>query len=259
MECKKLYRVQGANLGYPSILLDSSYRINSPKTHLFISKTLMHHRYYINKRVYQLIAQLLSEENKLYTESQVIEQAKEILDSHDVDPLNLIEFQVLDIMYALLEENAIASKKEHSKKSYMPRIVDVDRYEGGFHLSKLWLKLFCDSLICIKYHNVGTSEISQFITPYRDENLHELKKIDYAPIREQTKEFTSSNPIFDNCNGLNIVYRDLIAIIRERAFIEGTRLDCETSHTVDMFMDQVESAKNEVMKLKRAKPFSNPF
>lgn len=253
MKCKKLYRVQGANLGYPSILLDSSYRVNSPKTHLFVSKTLMHHQYYINKRVKQLIKRLLSEENTLHIESLTMEQVKEILDSHDVDPLNLIEFHVLDIMHTLLEENAIASKENHSRKLYMPKSVDVDRCAGGFHLSKFWLKLFCDSLICIKYHNVGTSEISRFIAPYLDEGLHGFGQIDYAPIREQTQEFNSNNSIFDDSNGLNVVYRDLKVIIRERAFVEGTRLDCEASHTVDMFMHQVESAQSEVMKLRREK------
>ena len=75
----------------------------------------------------------------------------------------------------------------------MPKRVDIDRYGGGFHLSKLWLKLFCDTLIFISYCNVDVLDIFKFINSCLDK-----KQIDYSYIKKELLECISYNSVIDN-------------------------------------------------------------
>lgn len=251
MKNKILYRVQGANLGYPSIILADFYKIRSPKTHLFVSKNIAHHEYYINKRVKQFIKNLLVVDGKMNITEDIVKYVSESLMERDVEPLSLIEFEALDIMLQLLEENSLEPGQIHRKKSLMPKKVDVERFEGGFHLTQLWLKIFCDSLICLKYCNVGPIDILQFIKPLIGENIYSFGQIDYAPIRLQTHKFIAKNPVFSNDFWLEVILRDLRAILREGAFVEGTSLDEDSEQVIDNFMRCIETAKTDALRLTR--------
>lgn len=249
MDNKIMYRVQGANLGYPSVVLSDFYKIRDDKTHLFISRTLTHHEYYINKRIKQIIKNLLVIDGRADITDDVVKQVCESLSRCNFEPLNLIEFEVMEIMQRLLEENSLVPKQFHKKKKLMPKKVDEKRLGGGFHLTQLWLKLFCDSLVCIKYSNVDSQDILQFTESFIGEDLHGFGQIDYAPIRLQIKKCIAQNPVFSSEYGLDIILGDLRAILREGAFVEGSSLDEAPERVVDNFMSCAEDAKVKVLRM----------
>ena len=250
-ENKILYRVQGANLGYPAILLSNTYKIKSQDTHLFVSKSLAHHDYYINKRLKQLIRNILIKNGKLddltLYAGNIMEYLYDVLLETDVESMNLIEFIIPDIMLSLLEENCLLPKQTHRKKPFMPKRVDITRHEGGFHLTKLWLKLFCDSLVYLKYSNIDTIDIRKFIELHIGKNVPKYSQIDYSGLKSQLRYFVAANPVYSSKQWEAIVLRDLKDIISEGAFIEGTSLDKKTNDTIDYFMHCVDSAKADVV------------
>ena len=192
----------------------------------------------------------LNEDGNIYdTECGMLKHLCDALINLEVEPISLIEFPIFDIMFRLLGENSIMPKQDHRRKSLMPRKIDVERYGGGFHLSKLWLKLFCDSLVFIKYRNIKTIDMANFLRPYIDKNIQKFGEIDCANIRFQVHDFIAYNPIYNKEYGLDTILRDLKTIISEGAFIEGTSLDRNPHNTMDHFMYCVEMEKKRALQL----------
>ncbi len=113
-------------------------------------------------------------------------------------------------------------------------------------MSKLWLKLFCDTLIFISYCNVDVLDIFKFINSCLDK-----KQIDYSYIKKELLECISYNSVIDNKYYKDIIYRDLKNILREHAYLDGTSLGIDSDGVFEKLIYNFEQSKEDVMRLRR--------
>lgn len=142
-----LYRFQGGN-SYPSFnIAGDGVKIDSSK-YTYFSKSYDHHRYFVAKRLKQLVGKIVFEEKGLTITSVRLANhdfyrkvQREIIESPKVDGLESIQFIVDKNFLALIEENF----EYNDNKTKGSRIIErVDRkvHGGGYGIGEEWLRLF---------------------------------------------------------------------------------------------------------------------
>lgn len=142
-----LYRFQGGN-SYPSFsIIGDDVKIDSSK-YTYFSKNYDHHRYFVAKRLKQLIGKIVFEEKgvsitafRLANHDFYRKIQREIIESPKVNGLESIEFVIDKNFMDLIEENF---EYNHAKTKGSRIIERVDRrvYGGGYGIGEEWLRLF---------------------------------------------------------------------------------------------------------------------
>lgn len=142
-----LYRFQGGN-SYPSFnIVGDDVKIDASK-YTYFSKSYDHHRYFVAKRLKQLVGRIVFEEKGLTITSVRLANPdfyrkvqKEVIESPKIDGLESIEFVIDRNFLDLIEENF---EYNHAKTKGSRIIERVDRrvYGGGYGIGEEWLRLF---------------------------------------------------------------------------------------------------------------------
>jgi len=152
---KTFYRFQGGN-SYPYFnIIGDNCRVSNSANYTYFSKSINHHKYFIAKRLTQLVGDIVLEKTdipytkaRLYSHDEYKRIQKCIAESEKLDDLESLRFIVSDTFYELLDSNF----QYNDGKEKGSRIIErVDRkiYGGGYGISDEWLKLF--NLLTIMY------------------------------------------------------------------------------------------------------------
>ena len=109
---KTFYRFQGGN-SYPVFnIMGDNCKINSETNYTYFSKSISHHRYFIAKRLNQLVSDIVLEKTdipytkvRLYNHDEYKKIQKCIAESGKLDSLESLRFIVFDAFFELLETN----------------------------------------------------------------------------------------------------------------------------------------------------------
>lgn len=159
---KTFYRFQGGN-SYPYFnIIGDNCKVNNGSNYAYLSKSINHHKYFIAKRLTQLVGDIVLERTdipytkaRLYNHDEYKKIQKCIAEFENLDNLESLRFIVSDTFYELLESNF----QYNDGKEKGSRIIErVDRkiYGGGYGISDEWLKLF--NLLTIIYGRQGITK-----------------------------------------------------------------------------------------------------
>lgn len=154
-DARTFYRFQGGN-SYPFFNIQGdTCKVSNSKHYTYFSKSINHHKYFISKRLTQLVGGIVLDKTgvsftkrRLYSHDEYKTIQKCVAESEKLDSLESIRFIVSDTFNELLETNF----KHNDGKEKGSRIIErVDRkiYGGGYGVSDEWLKLF--NLLTIVY------------------------------------------------------------------------------------------------------------
>lgn len=248
---KTIYRVQGGNLSKPTIRIGESYHIQSFDEHLFVSKSKKHHEYYLGKRIIQYIIYTIMENRdtpyqKKWIKNHVFDEIYETVPTANFEtPLTALQIEILPTLYQLLEENSLSTITKHMHKSryWLPKKVDEKKLEGGYHISKLWLKLLHDSLLCITYRVIDKEAMYSFLTMIKQEiELYNREYIEFEKVLNHTKKCQLYNR-YSIEEGKDIIYKDMREILKYNAYTESSILQDNPDQTIEKMITEFEQSK----------------
>ena len=180
-ELKSFYRFEGGgsfhhfNLSSDTILFDTL-------NYIYFSFSEEHHKYYIKKRLLQLInKEILKDTNITLNKNFAIvkyELFKEVIkaiENYQFDENMIsIELHVSPLFYKLLKNNYIKNKRKPHLEQKIER-VEAEKYKGGFGFSEDWLVVL--TYFCT-YQKITKDNLIEFLYAFRDNRLKTLPKKD---------------------------------------------------------------------------------
>lgn len=182
---KTFYRFQGGN-SYPFFnIMGDNCKISNGSNYAYLSKSISHHKYFIAKRLTQLVSDIVLERSdipytkaRLYNHDEYKKIQKYVAEAEKLDDLESLRFIVSDTFYELLESNF----RYNDGKEKGSRIIErVDRkiYGGGYGISDEWLKLF--NLLTIMYgrQSITKNDILTMLKNVRMGNKNRVESISF--------------------------------------------------------------------------------
>lgn len=187
-EARVLYRFQGG-YSYPSFnIKGDDYGISDVEHYTYFSKNIDHHKYFVSKRLKQLIAKTIFDEKGMILSTRNLSDPDfyrkvktDIANTYKIDNLESIRFLLDNNFLELIEQNY----EYNSDKSKGSRIIErVDRrvYGGGYGIGDEWLKLFNLLTILYERKEITRSNLISMLSAMRCGFKSKLETVDFLSL-----------------------------------------------------------------------------
>lgn len=174
----KFYRFEGY-ISYPSILGNIYLPDNS--SYIYFSGNIKHHEYYVEKRLKQLIREILKDTDYSLTKKAIQDISmfngivKKVENYQVTEDLLSIELGILPIINQMIEKNFIINQRKKAQDQRIER-VDTRRKGGGYGFCGEWQRVLQLLTFFYSYQRITTENIIDFLHKIR-RNYGTIKKI----------------------------------------------------------------------------------
>ena len=237
-----LYRFQGGN-SLP-ILEGCGIERKRQEKYIYFSKNIEHHKYFIFKRIRQLLLKLDSFSNFNKIPPNVLEQLfMDIVNSNDFKHLESIKVLISQPFVELINTNCLYSKIK-SKGLKVVEKVDTRIYDGGYGIAEEWLELLQVLTILTSFNRITTSQIQQMIKLKRQKNIRNNDCISHMLLN--SGKITLNHNFFSEFSKYRVMER-LENIVDAKLYKEGSLLDKQPSLVIKDAMKNYETTKQRVL------------
>lgn len=187
------YRFEGYHsTNYYDVSIFENKDLLNPNHYVYFSKNAIHHAYYKNKRILQLLNREILFGLGLDLRTQTLcdyDKTCRIIKCINNDPisksLNSIEFCFCTEFLKIIKNNGEINMKPKEKRGI--EIVDLKRKGGGYGFCNDWLKLFNLLTIIYYYRQITLQDIQETFRIYRMHKLHCVESIKTTSLLQSQK------------------------------------------------------------------------
>ena len=200
LDTRTFYRFQGGN-SYPFFNIQGdTCKVSNSKHYTYFSKNINHHKYFMSKRLTQLVNGIVLDKTgipfsrrRIYDHNEYKIVQKCIAESEKIDSLESIRFVLPEAFNELLEDNYSYNDGKEKGSRIIER-VDRKIYSGGYGISDEWLKLF--NLLKIMYgrQTITKNDVLTLIKNIRMGCKTRVESISFL----RTPEYTVNSDLFSD-------------------------------------------------------------
>lgn len=201
-DTKTFYRFQGGN-SYPFFnIKGDKCKVSNSNHYTYFSKSINHHKYFISKRLVQLVGNIVLEDTsipfskkRLYSHDEYKKIQRCVSESEKLEDLESLRFIVADSFGELLESNFQFNDGKEKGSRIIER-VDRKIYGGGYGVSDEWLKLF--NLLTIIYgrQTITKNDILTMLKNLRMGNKTRVESISF--LNSTDVQYTINSDIYSD-------------------------------------------------------------
>ena len=225
LDFNNFYRIQGGN-SYNCIWFNSdNFYINSGN-YVYVSKTMEHHKYFLNKRIKQLI------DERIFFGISTLENDRYSIRQKDIsDAIKWFESRTNNIYFEshrikvfpcfseLLSQNCILTKNKKSGTNFVEK-VDVSN-GTGYGVSDEWLELLKKFIVLIARKKLVNKDIIEYLKLLRSNSYRHTKYLNIDTIINNGHLNYALNTNLNNSfTKYDIIY--LLESILEKGLITST-------------------------------------
>lgn len=245
----ELYRFQGYNSKHMLDLKNDGFSLNNDDKYFYFSKSLSHHKYFMVKRIRQLVNYILLEtpydlsSKYIRSNDDFNNITKFVFNSDKIKNLNSMKFVYDSSYYKLIKDNACYN--DENKSGYMVERVDRRVFGGGYGISKEWLKLLEILTFFYSYVNIDESCIKKILKNMKiNGNVTSLYNVDFLNFQNY-----KLNPlIFNNFTKYQII-EYMEQIVENNLVLKGSELEKYPSKSIKATVDSYHDTREKVLTL----------
>ncbi|MBP3635645.1 MAG: hypothetical protein J6J17_04265 [Bacilli bacterium] len=252
----KFYRFEGVNMSFPYFnAKNGNICIKSSDPYIYFSSSIAHHKYYVSKRLRQLIQnKILSfSEIKLDYKSLIcfdtFKEIVRIIETYEMDDEMIsYECSTSRIMLELLYKNTIDNRYKSSGDRRVERC-DQTKHKGGYGFCEEWLEIFNLLTYFYCYQKITRDNLIDYLYAKREKILNpSLANGPCAFLREKNRIITINNNLF-NSYGKYDLMDALERIIEKGLYFKGSNLDKDSYGQIKRVINQYCEEKEKILRL----------
>jgi hypothetical protein len=248
---RTLYRFQGINSSYGNIELSDEDILFKCST-VYFSKNILHHRYFIHKKLCQQVNNVL--ESGLYVTKASLWNSETynriisaIENNHAVLQSESICIFITPMMSDLIRNNSVLQVKKCNYTQTIPEITDSSKYGGSYGISDEWLILLNDltlftNRVCLNYDDVLTYLYLKKLYYSRPNGCDTMAFMD-----RKTSTTIINQKVFSPHNKHSIV-NSLENILDNGSYIKNSEFGKEPTKTIRQIVDEYTNLRTTILK-----------
>jgi len=222
-----LYRFQGGN-SYPSFNIQGdTCKIGHINHYTYFSKTMEHHKYFVSKRLKQLINKIVFDEKGLVISNRSLSDndfykkvIKDIACSEKISDLQSLRFLIDSNFIELIEQN-YEYNSDKTKGSKIIERVDRRISGGGYGIGNEWLSLFNSLTILYLKQDITRDNLISMLKAVKSGYKSKIESVEF--LMEPTHQIIVNNDIYSDFTKFKIK-QDLEEILDKGLYKEDSEL-----------------------------------
>lgn len=222
-----LYRFQGGN-SYPSFNIQGdTCKVGQINHYTYFSKSMEHHKYFVSKRLKQLINKMAFDEKGLVISNRNLADndfykkvIKDIASSDKVSDLQSLRFLVDSNFIELIEQN-YEYNSDKTKGSKIIERVDRRISGGGYGIGNEWLSLFNSLTILYYKKDITRDNLITMLKAIRSGYKSKIESVEF--LMEPTNQIIVNNAIYSDFTKFKIM-ESLEEILDKGLYKEDSQL-----------------------------------
>ena len=246
---KSLYRFQGGS-SYTHFKLTDQEASFSLNKYVYFSKNFDHHRYFVYKRLKQIINKISLETNgisisrcKLAELDYYHKLRKAIVNFPNITNLESIRFFVDFNLIALIEDNYIYNESKLECKRVIER-VDRKVYGGGYGIADEWLELFNYLTFAYSKKEISRSDLIKLLNDIKSGYKSNLDCVSF--ISKDITNLTINSSIYSSFNKYEIA-RKIEEIMDKKLYREGSFLSTNPKLLIKKINNDYLSVRDKIL------------
>lgn len=204
-----LYRFQGGN-SYPSFNIQGdSCKIAHSNHYTYFSKSIEHHKYFVSKRLRQIINKMVFEEKGLVISNRHLADIdfykkviKDIASSEKVSDLQSLRFLIDSNFIELIEQN-YEYNSDKTKGSKIIERVDRRISGGGYGIGNEWISLFNSLTILYLKKDITRDNLIAMLKVIRSGYKSKTESVEF--LTEPINQIIINNAIYSDFTKFRIM------------------------------------------------------
>lgn len=252
----KFYRFEVVNMSFPYFnATDGNICNKSSKPYIYFSSSIAHHKYYVSKRLQQLI------QNKLVSFSEIklnykslicfdtFREIVRIIENYQIDDEMIsYECSTSKIMLDLLYKNTINNRYKKAGDRRIERC-DTTKHKGGYGFCEEWLEILNLLTYFYCYQRITRDNLLDYLYAMREKVLNQSSGISLCKFLEEENRIIKINKSLFNSYGKYDLMDALERIIQKGLYFKGSNLDIDGNGQIKRTINQYCEEKEKILKL----------